>query len=1230
MDLQILQWNAQGLTNKTAQLTEALITGNIHIAIIQETLYKENSIINIPGYQTHKTPWGGGNRGLVTLIKTDIPHTRIQQPVPCGEGTEHLGVQVHLGENTVPIYNIYCNPNHGELDLTELFSEAEYQPIIVAGDFNAHHPFLQSSSRTNQAGHHLHNTIQDFPTMQLINDTAEPTHICGGRLDLTFTSSTLSTNYTWRIHDNLASDHFATVTTLTISCTIHVPPQPKGWNVKKADWARFDSEISKWWEEIRLQEEGTLDEHEQHLLQALNAAAESAIPPKKNGKHHRDWWFYNDKVKEMNARVNHHRRKLRRHRTQENLKQLREVIAHSREVSNQARTDQWYKWCTSFNQHTSLTELWNKLKTATGQRKNKVPAHPHPQREAERIMAEFANRASYNQLPPDIMTEQHRLRRQREETVEDACSLPDSTDTPFTPTELRQAQKRSSDTAPGRDGITYSMISQSGRAGAQAILALINHSWRLGKLPDAWKLADITPIPKPKERNKYRPIALTSCICKTMERMVKTRLIWKTGKLHQNIYGFTTGRGTTECIVELLSHIRDRKTHVVFLDIEKAFELANPQAILHILVKKGVTGRMLAWTRDYLTDRHARVTFQGHSSIDHALQNGTPQGGVLSPFLFNLLMEEIVSLKLPQFCTILSYADDLVLIVKGAKSLNRTQICLDRITEKCKILGLKLSHAKSKAMVVKGRNPDSHLTIQDSELEWVRSYLYLGVWIDQSLSFTKELDYVKDKTKSRLNAMWAMTNPKTGATQSILRLFYIQAIRTHVDYAAPVLVALSESKWKNLEPIQNRATRIMTGSPPWTPSPPLLIETNLVPLRTRIQERVTLLAIKIIHQGGDCMAGIMIKRKLNHSLTTASSRKKKWTEEFSKIIRRTVDQKMITAREHDRPHPNHNPRPPWENRTWEIIVRPSRLPKKHTSTPELQQIGREIVGMLVTEGTATYYTDGSVNSDNGLAGAAFVTQGTAYGWKISDHSSSTQTELAAIIQATRHAATRDEHTIVILTDSLTALQALQHDQPKDNIRLITTAVSLLDQLQQQGKQVKLAWIPSHVGIQGNEKADHAAKQAASQHGREQDTFKIPPSLQMICAKIRTTTRRKATEETANACNHWYKTATDLQPLTTDTSVSRRDRINLLRLRLGYRTKEEIILGQDTTICEHCGSDESDSLVHYLLDCPQTNRIRSLIRPPEGHSREVAAQYVKQLVKFPVTTSNFTKEVPPPR
>lgn len=932
----------------------------------------------------------------------------------------------------------------------------------------------------------------------------------------------------------------------------------------------------------------------------------------------------------MNARVNLHRKNLRRHRTQDNLRRLRDVIAHSREVSNQARTDQWFEWCATFDQHTSLTELWGKLKTATGQRKKKVPAHPHPRREAERLMREFANRASDHQLPEDIREEQQRQRRQREEVIEDACNSAGDTCTPFTSQEFRHSDKRSTDTAPGRDGITYSMIKHSGIAGMQAILSLINHSWRIGKLPSAWKQADITPIAKPKEENKYRPIALTSCICKTMERMVKARLEWKLGHLHHNIYGFSSGRGTLECITELLSHIRDKKTYIVFLDIEKAFELANPLAILNILVKKGVSGQMLKWIRDYLTERKARVIFQGHTSEDHFLQNGTPQGGVLSPLLFNLLMEDIIDMRLPQFCSILSYADDLVLIVKGAKKLERTQLCLDRITYRCKMLGLKLSHAKSKAMVVKGRNPDKHLTIQGSELGWVKSYLYLGVWIDQSLTFGQELEYVRDKTDSRLKAMRAMTNPRTGANESVLRLYYIQAIRTHIDYAATALVALSETNWKRLEPIQNRAMKIITGAPPWTSSPSLLLETDLIPLRTRVQERVACLAVKVLQQGKDSKTGTLITRNISRCSLQNNQRRKRWGLELIRSIKSSLDEEDIRTRKHDRPDPNFRPAPPWEDRGWEILAQLPRLTKKTTIPLELQQLGRETVASLATAGTAVYYTDGSVNTDNGRAGAAFITQGEAYGWRTSDYASSTQTELAAIIQATRHAADREENRVVIFTDSLTALQALQNDRPRDNVRLITTALTLLNELQHQGKQVKLAWIPSHVGIQGNEKADEAAKRVALTQGLEENIFTFPPSLQMIKTKIKTTTHRKAEQITTAACSDWYKTATNLQSLTLDSSASREDKTNMLRLRLGYRTADEIILGTETTTCELCGSEEEDQLVHYLLGCPQTARLRNRILPPPGYGREVAAQYVRQLHKYRITTTTFMKDTPPPR
>ena len=117
--------------------------------------------------------------------------------------------------------------------------------------------------------------------------------------------------------------------------------------------------------------------------------------------------------------------------------------------------------------------------------------------------------------------------------VKDACEEPDVADVPFTPGELVRARirRRGRDTAPGADRVTYSMLAHAGPAGDAALLSLLNASWLVGRLPSAWKEADIQPIPKPREPAKLRPIFLASCAAKTAERMVLSRLQWRVGAL---------------------------------------------------------------------------------------------------------------------------------------------------------------------------------------------------------------------------------------------------------------------------------------------------------------------------------------------------------------------------------------------------------------------------------------------------------------------------------------------------------------------------------------------------------------------------------------------------------------------------------------------------------------------------------------------------------------------------
>jgi len=99
---------------------------------------------------------------------------------------------------------------------------------------------------------------------------------------------------------------------------------------------------------------------------------------------------------------------------------------------------------------------------------------------------------------------------------------------------------------------------------------------------------------------------------------------------------------------------------VAFLDLKSAFDVANKEIILDQLVDFGVKGNLLRWVRGYLCNRTSHVLFKGVCSSYERFELGTPQGGVLSPFLFNILMHRLLSL-LPTIpgTTVTCYADDI-------------------------------------------------------------------------------------------------------------------------------------------------------------------------------------------------------------------------------------------------------------------------------------------------------------------------------------------------------------------------------------------------------------------------------------------------------------------------------------------------------------------------------------------------------------------------------------------
>ena len=293
------------------------------------------------------------------------------------------------------------------------------------------------------------------------------------------------------------------------------------------------------------------------------------------------------------------------------------------------------------------------------------------------------------------------------------------------------------------------MIAHMGPAGEEAFLHLLNCTMVQQNLPQVWNQQDTQPIPKPKDPSNPRPISLLSCLEKTAEKMVLKRLQFKIGPLHPSLYAYRDGVGTTECLMDVFSCINSKAAVVVFLDLEKAFELASPAAILHSLVQKGVKGDLLAWAKNYSLNRQARVKFQGEISTYKTLENGTPQGGILSPFLLNILMENFAQIQLPAGVDIFIFADDICVVGRGPNKLGNTQRTLTSIHNKCTELGVKININKTKAMTIKTPTPLNNLTLSNQPITWVDTFMYLGVYIDKHLKFQAQVKYLRERANTR-------------------------------------------------------------------------------------------------------------------------------------------------------------------------------------------------------------------------------------------------------------------------------------------------------------------------------------------------------------------------------------------------------------------------------------------------------------------------------------------------
>ena len=160
----------------------------------------------------------------------------------------------------------------------------------------------------------------------------------------------------------------------------------------------------------------------------------------------------------------------------------------------------------------------------------------------------------------------------------------------------------------------------------------------------------------------YRPISLTCLVMKVFEKIIKHELMTKCqNKLNPNQHGFRAGRS---CLTQLLAHYNKiislqeegNNVDVVYLDFSKAFDKVDHNILLKKLQKLGIEGHTLRWLQAFLSNRSQRVIVNGKLSSPHTVISGVPQGSVIGPLLFLVLINDID--KNTKYSSVSSFADN--------------------------------------------------------------------------------------------------------------------------------------------------------------------------------------------------------------------------------------------------------------------------------------------------------------------------------------------------------------------------------------------------------------------------------------------------------------------------------------------------------------------------------------------------------------------------------------------
>ena len=807
--IKVYTGNVQSLMPRIDQLKAVIKTLKYDIIALNETwLDTENkhllAEVQIPGYiifdndKPTESKRGGGS---IIYVKEELkPILREKQATPTMQMT---AIEIRPTATTsLKIVLVYRNGRNTAAEDDALYSVLENTILshesIIMGDFNL--PEIDWNSHLSPApGSKLLNFISENNLTQLVREPTRGNNI----LDIVITTDRLVQNL--KIREKLG-DHKMIEYEIKIQKT-HKEQQRKTYNFKLAQFEAFKEELSQ---TDFLEIFGKANAHECFMAfkNIILEGCQRYIPLKHRSVTNPSW--FNNRVK---AAISN-----RENKYQELLADQNNIAA--RQAHQEA--------CRAVKRTVRTAKREKEVRVARSAKSNpkNFYAYINETRVIRKTVGPLTNSDG------DLLTSDGATAQALNTyfcsvfTVEDTNQLPTVEPYPvngtletavFTQREVLQEIKALNIyKSMGPDELHPRVLREMAEEINAPLTHIFNVSLESGIVPDNWKEANVTPIDKGgniKEIINYRPISLTSIVGRTMEKLIKRRIVGhlEANQLIRNTqHGFRTGRSCLTNLLDFFSTVmdlydKDKAVDGTYYDLRKAFDTIPHQRLIIQVEAHGIKGKIAAWIRAWLKNRKQRVVINGSQSEWAPVTSGVPQGSVLGPLLFIIYINDIdVGIK----GKISKFADDTKLChdVSKPEDKETVQHDINKLVEWTKKWQMQFNPDKCTVIHFGCHNPNNEYQIEGKTLKSVTQQRDLGIIINKDLKWEKQVE--KSCKKANRVLGYISRNFRYKSKDIVLQLYKTLA-RPHLEYGVQFWSPHLRKDIVKMERIQRKATKMI-------------------------------------------------------------------------------------------------------------------------------------------------------------------------------------------------------------------------------------------------------------------------------------------------------------------------------------------------------------------------------------------------------------------------------------